>query len=81
MTANRFLETCSWVSSPAHAPTILAVLTVCDAVDKVGKLCERRGETFWQLVGGELRKRFGRLIPFLRKPRAERKPRLPWWAR
>lgn len=82
LTEGSFMSIACWVVSPTSAPSVtLAILTVFDIASGVGALCERRDETFWQLVSGGLRKHFGRLIPALGKSKDECKPRPPWWAR
>lgn len=82
LTESSFTSIAYWVISPTSAPSItLIILTIFDIAIRVGALCERCGQTFWQLAGGGLRKRFGRLIPALGKPKGERLPRPPWWAR
>lgn len=61
LTSEYFFFVLREVCSPTSVATICLIgWTAVDVVDSVGALCERRGETFRQLVCGELRKRFGR---------------------
>lgn len=61
LTSEYFFFVLREVCSPTSVATVCLIgWTAVDVVDSVGALCERRGETFRQLVGDGLRKRFGR---------------------